>query len=85
MKKTGIAEFKAHLAHFLRMVKSGINVEIHDRGTPVAILTKMQSQVELVITPPLKKKEFLKGFKSRFKKAQKIDIDSILQIDRNQR
>jgi antitoxin (DNA-binding transcriptional repressor) of toxin-antitoxin stability system len=86
VKIAGIAELKAHLAHFIRMAKSGNEIEIHDRGVPVALLTKFSNKSRgLIITPPSKKEALFSKFKFRSKIKTEIDAVSILLEDRAKR
>jgi len=39
MKSASVTELKANLSHYLRMVRLGTEVQILDRGVPVARLT----------------------------------------------
>lgn len=86
MKKTGLAEFKAHLAQFVRLAKSGEEIEIHDRGVPVALLKKAQSKNRgLVVTPPSKKPSLFSKFKFRTKLISTQDVVALLCEDRVKR
>ncbi|HVV49203.1 MAG TPA: type II toxin-antitoxin system Phd/YefM family antitoxin [Polyangia bacterium] len=38
MKTTSVSDLKAHLSHYLRLVQRGSEVQILDRGVPVARL-----------------------------------------------
>jgi prevent-host-death family protein len=44
MKTAGVAELKARLASYLRMVKSGGEVIVTDRGVPIAKLVPIDSR-----------------------------------------
>jgi prevent-host-death family protein len=48
----GIAELKAKLSSYLRRVKSGEEIEILERGVPVAVLHPVRRGSPLEITPP---------------------------------
>lgn len=87
MKKiAGIAEFKAHLAEFIRLAKAGKEIEIHDRGVPVALLKKSQSKtIGLIVTPPSRKIISFSKFKFRTKMRADQDVVSILSEDRSKR
>jgi len=46
MKSAGIAELKAHLSEYLDCVKSGHEVLVTDRGSPVAKLVPLDSRTD---------------------------------------
>lgn len=50
MKIATISDLKAKLARYIRLVKSGEEVEIHERGIPVARLTSIHVESDLAIT-----------------------------------
>jgi prevent-host-death family protein len=53
MKKTGIAELKAHLSEYLRAVRRGEEVIVLDRDTPVAKLVPSDRKGRLVVRRPV--------------------------------
>ena len=46
MANVPITELKAHLAKYLRMVQRGVEVQVLDRGVPVARLVPMPRAVD---------------------------------------
>lgn len=46
MTVVGIAEFKAHLSHYLRQAQAGEPVTITDRGVPVAELSQPGAKIK---------------------------------------
>jgi len=53
MKKTGIADLKAHLSEYLRAVRGGEEVVVMDRDTPVAKLVPSHRKGRLVVRRPV--------------------------------
>jgi prevent-host-death family protein len=53
MKKTGIAELKAHLSEYLRAVRGGEEVLVLDRDTPVAKLIPSDGKGRVVVRHPV--------------------------------
>lgn len=41
MERVSVSNLKAHLSHYLRQVRKGGEVQVLDRGTPVAMLTAL--------------------------------------------
>jgi prevent-host-death family protein len=81
----GIAELKAKLASFLRRVKSGQNIEILERGIPVAIITPLHNKPELDIVPPRKEPNLLSKYRFSVHPQQKFDALEILVEERRKR
>lgn len=52
MKKTGIAELKAHLSHYLRVVRGGEEVTVLDRETPIATIVPSGKRSRMVVRRP---------------------------------
>ncbi|HVV16196.1 MAG TPA: type II toxin-antitoxin system prevent-host-death family antitoxin [Polyangia bacterium] len=46
MKTVSVSDLKAHLSHYLRMVQRGSEVQILDRGVPVARLVAVNRAAE---------------------------------------
>jgi len=49
MKKTGIADLKAHLSHYLRAVRGGEEVTVLDRETPIATIVPSGRRSRVVV------------------------------------
>jgi antitoxin (DNA-binding transcriptional repressor) of toxin-antitoxin stability system len=49
MKKTGIAELKAHLSQYLRVVRGGEEVTVLDRETPIATIVPSGRRSRVVV------------------------------------
>ncbi len=61
-----ISDFKAHLAKYLKQVKKGQEVEILDRGTPVARVVPFSlEETTAAIQAPTKRPEDLGKLKSK--------------------
>jgi prevent-host-death family protein len=60
-----ISDFKAHLAKYLRQVKTGQEMEILDRGAPVARVTPITSETTVTIQAAVKKPEGLSQLRSQ--------------------
>lgn len=53
-RKVGIAELKAHLSEYLRLVRRGSSVVVLDRETPIARIVPMEVEApHLESRPPL--------------------------------
>lgn len=50
--RVGVAELKARLSHYLRLVQRGERVMVLDRERPVAQLVPVEEQRGLVVRPP---------------------------------
>jgi len=49
MKKTGIADLKAHLSQYLRVVRGGEEVTVLDRETPIATIVPSGRRSRVVV------------------------------------
>ena len=85
MKIAAISELKAKLARYIRLVKSGEDVEIHERGVPVARLTSIRKGSTLAITPPRKNPASLAKYRFSIKPVSKFDVVDLLLEDRAKR
>jgi prevent-host-death family protein len=85
MKIAAVSELKAQLAKFLRLVKSGEEVEIRERGIPVAILKPANSSAEMLSIPPRKDPSRLARMKFRVKPDKKFDVVELLVEERKKR
>lgn len=52
MKRVGVAELKARLSRYLRLVRRGEALTVLDRDTPVARILPYDAPEPLVIRPP---------------------------------
>ena len=52
MKKTGIADLKAHLSQYLRAVRAGEEVTVLDRETPIATIVPARKRSRVVVRRP---------------------------------
>ena len=52
MKKIAISEFKAKLSHYLRLVKAGEEIDVLERGIPIAKVIAQRSREEDLIIKP---------------------------------
>jgi len=85
MKVAAISELKAKLARYIRLVKSGEDVEIRERGVPVAILTAIRSESDVAITSPRKSPSSLAKYSFSTKPKIKFDVVEMLLEDRAKR
>ncbi|PIU00153.1 MAG: hypothetical protein COT74_06185 [Bdellovibrionales bacterium CG10_big_fil_rev_8_21_14_0_10_45_34] len=85
MKIAAISELKAKLARYIRLVKSGEDVEIRERGVPVALLTAIRSESDISITPPRKDPSSLGKFSFSTKPKIKFDVVELMLEDRAKR
>lgn len=85
MKHVAISELKSKLSQYLRLVKSGEEIEIQERGIPIAHLTKTVQKVSLTVISPRKEPRFLQNFKFSVQPKEKFDSLKILLEDREKR
>jgi prevent-host-death family protein len=85
MKVAAISELKAKLARYIRLVKSGEDVEIRERGIPVARLTSIRKESVLAITPPRKNPDSLAKYRFSVKPISKFDVLDLILEDRAKR
>ena len=85
MKVVAVSEFKAKLAKYLRLVKTGEEIDIRDRGVPVAVLSSVKSASPIAFTPPRKDPARLAQMRFSVKLATTIDVVDFLLEDRKRR
>lgn len=85
MKVVAISELKAKLARYIRLVKSGEEVEIRERGVPVARLASISRNSILAITLPRKDPVSLSKYRFSVKPSAKFDVVGIVLEDRAKR
>ena len=84
MVKAAVSEFKAKLSSYLRLIKTGEQVAIQDRGITVAVLSGLPSREELPIIPPSKNPKQLALFKAKIT-VETVDPAQLLMEDRRRR
>ncbi|MEO7164295.1 MAG: type II toxin-antitoxin system Phd/YefM family antitoxin [Bdellovibrionia bacterium] len=85
MKVVAVSEFKSKLAKYLRLVKTGEEIDIRDRGIPVAVLSAVKSASPVKFTPPRKDPARLAQMHFSVKLAPNIDVVNFLLEDRKRR
>ena len=85
MKIAAVSELKAKLAKYLRLVKSGEEIEIRERGVPVAILSSIKALAPLDIIPPRKDPSRLAQLRFSAKLSAGVDVVDFLLEDRKKR
>ncbi len=86
MTNVAISEFKAKMSHYLRLVKSGEELELRDRGVSVALIVSSQPAQEELSIPAQKPPGDLARMKFTVKPTLKgIDIVDFLLEDRRKR
>ena len=85
MKVAAVSELKAKLARYLRLVKSGEEIEIQERGIPVAILSSVQKPSNVTIIPPRREAARLSKFQFSVNPQKSFDILGLLIEDRRKR
>lgn len=80
-----VSDFKAHLAAYLRQVKAGQEIEILDRGSPVARVISAGFESPVMIVPPKKTPADLAKLKSRIKNSFTGEVMDILEEERVRR
>jgi prevent-host-death family protein len=85
MKVAAISEFKSKLARYLRLVKAGEQIEIQERGVPVAIVHPIKKTSSLLILQPRKKAALLGQMSFSLKPKMNFDIVKDLIEERKKR
>lgn len=81
----GIAEFKARLASYLRTVKSGIEIELLERGVPVARVGPTHKKYPLEIIPPRLDPKNLGKYRFSVRPKKSFDAVQLLVEDRHKK
>jgi prevent-host-death family protein len=94
MPSIGVTELKAHLAKYLRMVRRGVEVQILDRGVPIARLLGMpdstddeHDQVERLVAAGIARRGSGSGSVRAIAKRRlkaKVDLAAALDADREE-
>ncbi len=84
MIKAAISDFKAKLASYLRLVKSGEQIEIQDRGLSVAVVSGLPRNEEQLMIPASKNPKLFAKLQPIVKLAN-LDPVQILLEDRKRR
>lgn len=79
MKAIKISEFKSHLSEYLRKVKNGVQIELLDRGKPVARVSALEDATEIRIQKPLKDPAKIASIKSKVRDFDGEVMDVLLQ------
>jgi antitoxin (DNA-binding transcriptional repressor) of toxin-antitoxin stability system len=85
MKIAAISELKAKLASYLRLVKSGEEIQIQERGVTIARLSSVRADSALAITPPRKNPASLAKYRFSVKAAANFDVAEFISQDRARR
>ena len=87
MLSINIAEFKARMGKFLRLVRSGIEVVLLDRGHPVARVTPYVEGAagKIAIQKPTRDPKGLARLSFAAKKGRRTDSVAMLLEDRKSR
>lgn len=82
-RKVGVAELKAKLSEYLRAVRRGVEVTIHDRDEPVARLVAYRSaDTRLVVREPARKYATLGKIPLPKPAKLKVDVTELLLQER---
>lgn len=87
MKNVNISELKSRLSYYLKLVQTGEEVTVLDRGKSIAHLKSIQSSQQFLSTKPLKSP---KNFWVEWRKEDKnddcgFDVVAFLLEDRSKR
>jgi prevent-host-death family protein len=85
MKTVNIAQLKTHLSQHLREVRAGGVLTVLDRNTPIARLTPIESNDDVVITPPSERVASLAAVRLPPSARIGVDVVDILLEDRRRR
>ena len=85
MKAVNIAQLKTHLSQHLREVRAGRVLTVLDRNTPIARLAPIQTNDDVVITPPAEPVPSLAAVKLPPPAKLRVDVVDLLLEDRRKR
>jgi antitoxin (DNA-binding transcriptional repressor) of toxin-antitoxin stability system len=85
MVKVALSEFKAKMSYYLRLVKSGEELELQERGFRVACVSSQEIEKDLEIFAPQKSPKKLAEMKFSVKVNGDIDVVRLLTEDRSRR
>ena len=85
MKVVNIAQLKSHLSEHLREVRAGRILTVLDRNTPIARITPIESNNDVVITPPSERVASLAMVKLPPPARIRVDAIEYLLEDRRKR
>jgi antitoxin (DNA-binding transcriptional repressor) of toxin-antitoxin stability system len=85
MKAVNIAELKTHLSRHLREVRAGRVLTVLDRNTPIARLAPIETNDDIVITPPAERVSSLGAVKLPPPAKLRVDVVALLLDDRRKR
>ncbi len=84
MQAIGVASFKTHLSHVLKLVKRGSAVVITSHRHPVGKLVPYTEDQGLDILPPTLSSRALQKIKG-IKPLHRVDVIRLLRADRDKR
>jgi len=84
MVKAAVSEFKAKLASYLRLIKTGEQVEIQDRGVTVGVLSARPPEEAPLVIPASKNPKLLGQLKAKVT-LENVDPVQLLLEDRARR
>ena len=85
MKIAAISELKAKLARYIRLAKAGEEIQIQDRGLPVAKLIAAGIPPDVSSVPPRKNQKDLARMRFTVRPAKEFDIVAVLLEERAKR
>ena len=85
MKAVKTSEFKAKLAKYLRMVRTGEEIQILDRGIPIAKVLNSSSIADFKTRSPVKDPKSLSQLKSKVSPIEEFDVVAFLLEERRKR
>jgi antitoxin (DNA-binding transcriptional repressor) of toxin-antitoxin stability system len=87
MHSVNIAEFKAKMGKFLRLVRSGVEVILLDRNHPIAKVTPFSKEQETKVSvrKPIQDPKELRNLSFTPRKGRRTDSVSFLLEDRKSR
>ena len=85
MKAVKTSEFKAKLAKYLRMVRNGEEIQILDRGIPIAKVSNNGALTDFKSRSPLKDPKSLSQLKSKVSPIEEFDVVDFLLEERRKR
>ena len=85
MVKVAISEFKAKMSYYLRLVKSGEELELQERGFRIACVSSQEIEKDLEIFPAQKSPKKLAEMKFSVKVSGDVDVVGMLIEERARR
>jgi prevent-host-death family protein len=85
MSRVGIADLKAKLSEYLRIVKRGEDVTVYDRSEPIARIVPFTARGALVVREPVRSYKTFRDIELPAPVRLDADVVELLLADRTER